>query len=155
MPENGRSRSQGMPGRAGFRLRRRAGRPPATWVSTLVVMALALSLVGPWAILQPVAWLGMVANFAHQGPFYQAICKTFDGHHPCVLCKAIEAGKTKDHQHPQEGPQTGQELKLCFPPPPFSLVSSRVFLVPPGPLVSFGPRAEPPPTPPPRAGVEV
>ncbi len=68
-----------------------------------VVVALMLTLGFHWALLQSVAWVGMVVNYSQDGSVKQAITKTFDGHHPCSLCKMVRAGKKSESK---------QDLKL-------------------------------------------
>ena len=50
-----------------------------------MVMALALFMIagGHWAMLQSVAWAGMVKDFSRTGTIAEAVTKTFDGKHPC------------------------------------------------------------------------
>lgn len=62
----------------------------------LVVVALIFSLGGHWAILQVVAWAGMAANFSQTDSLSLALSKTFNGKHPCKLCKLVSAGKNAE-----------------------------------------------------------
>lgn len=59
------------------------------------MMALSLFLVagGHWAMLQGVAWVTMVHDFSRGGSLTQAVEKTFDGKHPCAMCKKIARAK--------------------------------------------------------------
>lgn len=59
---------------------------------TLVVLALTLSLGAHWAFLQSVAWMGMLVSYSQTDTLPQAIAKTFDGKHPCELCKVVQKG---------------------------------------------------------------
>ena len=59
----------------------------------LLVLTLTLSLGAHWALLQSVAWLGMVVTYSRDASITEALSKTFDGQHPCSLCKAIAKGK--------------------------------------------------------------
>jgi hypothetical protein len=58
-----------------------------------VVLALACSIGLHWAFFQSLAWAGMVINYAQGVTFTEAIEKTFDGKHPCALCKQIARTK--------------------------------------------------------------
>ena len=49
-----------------------------------------------WALLQTVAWTTMLADNLHNGSFVEAVENTFDGKHPCCLCKQIAAGKKSE-----------------------------------------------------------
>jgi hypothetical protein len=63
-----------------------------------LMMALALFLVagGHWAMLQGVAWVTMVHDFSRGGSLTQAVEKTFDGKHPCAMCKKIAKAKNSE-----------------------------------------------------------
>lgn len=60
---------------------------------TLVIIALITAIGGHWAVLQTVAWSTMLANNLRESSLTEALEKTFDGDHPCQLCKHISAGK--------------------------------------------------------------
>jgi hypothetical protein len=51
---------------------------------------------GHWAILQSVAWAEMWVHYAHTETVVQAATKTFDGKHPCTMCKRIARQKSKE-----------------------------------------------------------
>ena len=78
----------------------------------LVVLALVATLGAHWTLLQTVAWTAMLADNLQGGSFHDAVAKTFDGNHPCCLCKAIAAGK----QSEKKNVFTAQNLKFEFPP---------------------------------------
>jgi hypothetical protein len=77
-----------------------------------LVIALVATLGAHWAILQTVAWTTMLADNLHSTSFQVAVKKTFDGQHPCCLCKAIAAGK----QSEKKTEFSFQSQKLEFPP---------------------------------------
>jgi hypothetical protein len=52
-------------------------------------MALAGSIGLHWAFLQSVAWVSMVISYSEHATLAEALVKTFDGRHPCSLCKRI------------------------------------------------------------------
>jgi hypothetical protein len=115
------------------------------WV---VVLALVVSTGGHWFALQSVAWVGMAFRFARNDPLVVALEKTFDGRHPCQLCKAVAAGQKSERKQAS----LKVETKLDF-----WLVRAALTLIAPAPFVVLpdesGPmplRAESPPTPPPR-----
>jgi hypothetical protein len=54
-----------------------------------MVLALAGTIGLHWALLQSVAWMGMVVAYSQDASFTEALVKTFDGKHPCSLCKEI------------------------------------------------------------------
>ena len=59
----------------------------------LIVLALASSIGLHWAFLQAVAWTGMVISYSQDRPVTEAVSDTFDGNHPCKLCKEIATDK--------------------------------------------------------------
>ena len=67
-----------------------------------VVMALALFLVagGHWAMLQSVAWATMVKDFSKTGSLTEAVGKTFDGKHPCAMCKKLTNARASEEKAP-------------------------------------------------------
>ena len=67
-----------------------------------LVMALALFLVagGHWAMLQGVAWATMVRDFSKTGSLTEAVEKTFDGKHPCAMCKKLSNARASEEKAP-------------------------------------------------------
>lgn len=58
-----------------------------------VIIALIVAVGGHWALLQTLAWTNMLASNLRTSSFREAVGRTFDGAHPCKLCKVISAGK--------------------------------------------------------------
>jgi len=114
----------------------------------LLVLALTLSLGAHWLALQSVAWVGMVVNFSQTAPFHEAINKTFDGRHPCALCKMVREGKAKEQKQDALKTMTKQDMVMAShqlflsAPIPFPLVTTATMF----PSVW----RDTPPTPPPR-----
>jgi hypothetical protein len=77
-----------------------------------LVIVLASMLGAHWTLLQTAAWTTMLVNNLQAGSFQAAAEKTFDGQHPCCLCKAIAAGK----QSERKTEFSFQSQKLEFPP---------------------------------------
>ncbi len=63
-----------------------------------VILALVYSIGVHWFFLQSIAWVGMVVNYSQGSSLTVAVRKTFDGRHPCSLCKAIQRGKNAEKQ---------------------------------------------------------
>ena len=59
----------------------------------LLILALLGATGGHWVVLQTVAWTEMLADNLQTSSVSEAITKTFDGAHPCKLCKQISSGK--------------------------------------------------------------
>jgi hypothetical protein len=49
-----------------------------------------------WLALQSVAWTAMLAENLQTAPWQRAVQRTFDGKHPCCLCKAIAKDKQSE-----------------------------------------------------------
>ena len=115
----------------------------------VVVLTLTLWLGAHWMFLQSVAWVGMVVNYSHDATLTEALSKTFDGQHPCKLCKFVQQGKTTEKKQDTQKPMkelgkflpAGRAFALC--PPAFA---QRIFGAPNHADL----RSEPPPSPPPK-----
>jgi hypothetical protein len=113
-----------------------------------IVSALCLCLGMPWATLQSVAWATMLLKNSRQFSLTEAVSRTFDGEHPCELCKHI----ARAQHEPVKKAATASVIRAdLFPPSPtasftrdFTLLQYRDL----SPLAVS--RAEAPPSPPPR-----
>jgi hypothetical protein len=115
----------------------------------LVVFALVVSVGGHWAVLQSVAWVSMAVHFAQTDPLIVALEKTFDGKHPCDLCKVVQQGKTS--KTPSDSPKVQTRLDLCLFERPAFLQCALPHLRPTPPRMPCFGRADAPPVPPPRS----
>jgi len=87
-----------------------------------VVVALVAMLGAHWSLLQTVAWTTMLADNLQSCSFRDAVVKTFDGQHPCCLCKAIAAGNEFALQTQRlEFPLMNEEF-VFIPPSQFCLM---------------------------------
>jgi len=84
----------------------------------LIALALAGSIGLHWTLLQAVAWAGMIVTYSQEAPLGEAVVKTFDGHHPCTLCKQIARGK----QSEKRSEYKFELRKLEFPYSPFAFI---------------------------------
>ena len=114
----------------------------------LIVGALVLSIGAHWAILQSVAWVSMAVKFSQHSSIKEALVKTFDGRHPCKICKAVQEGKKSERKPESPKPITKLELfcaaqALPVKAPTSSPIST-AFINP------TSANAAAPPTPPPR-----
>jgi len=114
----------------------------------LVIALLVLTTGAHWAALQTVAWTNMLANNLRHDSFAEAVSKTFDGEHPCCLCKAIAAAK----KSAKKSEAMSSVLKMEFPP-----IAEKLDLLPPFRFELIPQRSlfaellsSPPPFPPPR-----
>jgi hypothetical protein len=60
------------------------------------MLALLQIIGGHWAVLQTTAWIGMIFQYSQHGGIRAGLTETFDGAHPCSLCRAIKAGNKKE-----------------------------------------------------------
>ena len=98
-----------------------------------VVLALVALIGGHWAVLQTAAWVGMAVNFSRTETVSVALEKTFDGKHPCPLCKIVKTGKASEKK------QDLLKLEAKFE---FLTAAGSCELFPPRPIRHFTPQAE-------------
>ena len=65
-----------------------------------LIGALLVSMGGHLALLQTIAWGDMLVEFSSKGSFSEAVDKTFDGEHPCHLCKVVKKSKSEEKKKP-------------------------------------------------------
>jgi hypothetical protein len=116
----------------------------------LIAVLLIVSVGGHWAFLQSVAWVSMVIDFSKNAPLSVAVEKTFDGKHPCNLCKIVKHAQESDQKQDAIKEKTKCDSWLLAAVIPYES---------PQPLVErtsyaqpfLCPLSETPPLPPPRA----
>ena len=114
----------------------------------LLILALFATCGGHWVVLQSVAWTNMLVTYSRVEPVTQAIEKTFDGRHPCVLCKRIVSGKGSEKK--QDVQRTIAKLNLFHEPSGITLVRADDFWEQAVPDYWMAVRGDAPPVPPPR-----
>ena len=114
----------------------------------LIIVALAGSIGLHWVFLQSVAWVGMVVTYSQDAPITEAIGKTFDGQHPCKLCKGIAAGKQSERK--AEFLPLVKKLEFVSARVAFIFTAPTEFRLLPETVSSFNRLAHQPPVPPPR-----
>jgi hypothetical protein len=121
----------------------------ARFGNLFAVVTLVAMLGAHWAMLQTVAWTTMLADNLHSVSFCDAMTETFDGQHPCALCKAIAAAKQSEKKTEFSFPSQ----KLEFPPlkENFVLVAPSQFQLLPSADSFAESLVHPPLTPPPRS----
>jgi hypothetical protein len=104
---------------------------------------------GHWAVLQTVAWTTMLAGRMGTDSFATAVHDTFDGKHPCCMCRQIAAGKQSEKK---------AEFTQQFKPPEFLPAAPQFVFAAPSHFLVLTVAADfpksvcrTPPTPPPRA----
>jgi len=114
-----------------------------------MALALTCSVGLHWSFLQSFAWTTMLVDNLTTNSFSVAIQRTFDGKHPCALCKAIDEGKKSEKKSEAlvslrkfEGLNESASL-VILPPASFPTIEAQDAL--------FETVLPTPPTPPPRA----
>ena len=116
----------------------------------VTVWTLVLTLGLHWALFQAVAWTGMLIAYSSDASFEEAVVKTFDGRHPCSLCKVIRKGRAEEKAggKQQAKPASKLEMSLADNPEPLSFDADK------GPVLSVDSdaprRPDEPPKPRPR-----
>ncbi len=75
---------------------------------TVVLLVLTLGL--HWTVLQTVAWTGMIVAYSAEAGWREGLSRTFDGQHPCPLCKAIQKGRAEEQQQSPSTSKAGGKL---------------------------------------------
>ena len=89
------------------------------WASRMghlfLIGALFVSLGGHLAVFQTIAWANMLKDFSRSASFEEAAKKTFDGEHPCHLCKAVKESKKQEEKKPLLKAESKMEVALSTP----------------------------------------
>ncbi len=114
----------------------------------LLVLALSFSIGLQWAVMQSAAWVGMVISYSQEGTLSEALTKTFDGEHPCALCKAVQSSESSPKK--QNSPHRVIKFELA-------ITEQQLFFFPPRMMTAMTPIVSMeegftagPPIPPPR-----
>ncbi|HTW93928.1 MAG TPA: hypothetical protein VMD30_03975 [Tepidisphaeraceae bacterium] len=83
----------------------------------LILLAIIIT-ASPWDIMQSVAWASMLVNDFRTQSILQSVEHTFDGRHPCPLCRAIAASR-KSGKHSEF---VAGQTRLEFLPSPAIVV---------------------------------
>ena len=91
---------------------------------------LLVSMGGHLMLLQTIAWGNMLVDFSSKSSLSEAVDKTFDGEHPCPLCKVVN--KTKSEEEKKSVIKAEMKMEIALPAPvkvPFPRSSELVFRV--------------------------
>lgn len=115
----------------------------------VLIVAMFCAIGGHWLVLQTVAWGGMMIEYSRADGLSAAVEKTFDGQHPCGMCKVI--AKTRQGEKKEAALVIVTKLDVFHQPAVEWCASVAVYweqaLVDTAPLL----RTEAPAVPPPRA----
>jgi hypothetical protein len=81
----------------------------------LLIGTLLVSMGGHLALLQGVAWTRMLVDYSSKESLSEAVAKTFDGEHPCEMCKMVK--KTKSDEEKKPLVKTEMKLDITLPVP--------------------------------------
>ncbi len=115
----------------------------------LLILALLGATGGHWAVLQTVAWADMLTKNLQTESVASAITKTFDGEHPCKMCKQISAGKKAEKK--ADLPLQIKKLEFVSQRPVFVFAAPQDFQLVPVLLSSLDGLTHRPTVPPPRS----
>jgi hypothetical protein len=114
----------------------------------VMTAALFLSAGGHLALLQGVAWATMIKDFSRSGSVTIAVQKTFDGKHPCAMCKKIAAQRSHDEKTPATvKAEKKAEVFIALGTAIVPLPIVRCFAYPPHPFVNLPEHPSAPPVP--------
>jgi hypothetical protein len=115
----------------------------------LLIVALLAATGGHWALLQTVAWTNMLAENLQTCSVSAAVTKTFDGNHPCRLCKQIAAGKKSEKK--AEFPTFAKKIEFTHAASRFVFAAPMNFWLQNQASFNSDPLTHAPPLPPPRS----
>src|SRR5229473_1519861 len=84
----------------------------------LTVFAVMAAIGAHWVVLQSVAWTTMLAENLRTASVSEAVGRTFDGKHPCALCKQIANGRQGERK--TEFRPEGNKFEFSFTPSVFA-----------------------------------
>jgi hypothetical protein len=114
----------------------------------VMTAALFLSVGGHLALLQGVAWVTMIRDFSRTGSVTAAVEKTFDGKHPCAMCKKIAAQRTQEESAPVTTKVDKKaEVFIASDGASIPLPIVRAFAFPPHPFLNVPEQLSAPPVP--------
>lgn len=115
----------------------------------LLVLALSFSIGLQWALLQSAAWVGMIVSYSRENSVARSVAMTFDGRHPCTVCRAVERGaSTQSDSQGMERPVP--KLDLAAPEAESWVLASPARAIPAGGGGLKSGVEHAPPTPPPK-----
>ncbi len=86
-----------------------------TILRKLLAIALVLLMQGPAMLVQEVAWVKMLVSYTQERGLKRGLIETFDGNHPCGLCKkAAELRQQEQPQDPAEKQMPTQRQRLAW-----------------------------------------
>jgi hypothetical protein len=117
-------------------------------MTMMMALALFVAIGGPLAVLQGVAWATMIRDYSRTGSVTAAVEKTFDGKHPCAMCKKIAAQRSHDEKTPATvKAEKKAEVFIALGAAIVPLPIVRSFSYPPHPFLNVPEHLSAPPVP--------
>jgi hypothetical protein len=128
------------------------GRHRPTGLQILLSLVLLLSLSGAhWWLLQSLAWSQMLVTYSARSGLIKGVEETFDGDHPCRMCKAIKQARESTASQPASLAPTQKSADVLGLPPEIPVRETRLaFSLPENRDQDAASFRAPPPVPPPR-----
>lgn len=115
----------------------------------LLIVALLGATGAHWGVMQSFAWAQMFANNSRTENFTEALSETFDGKHPCALCRQIAQGKRSDKKTDVQ--LETRKLEFFNQAGAFVVNAPTAFVLLAEPIANWQSIFHAPPVPPPRA----
>jgi hypothetical protein len=117
-------------------------------MTMMMALALFVAIGGPLAVLQGVAWTTMIRDYSRTGSVTAAVEKTFDGKHPCAMCKKIASQRSHEEKAPVSvKAEKKAEVFIALGAAIVPIPIVRSFSYPPHPLVNLPEHLSAPPVP--------
>jgi len=91
--------------------------PRALACGGMLRLAATLALISAigvqWIAFQSMAWALMIVKYSKHAPLHQAIAETFDGAHPCSLCRVLDKGRNSERKSDTHATATQIDL-ICL-----------------------------------------
>jgi hypothetical protein len=117
-------------------------------MTMMMALALFVAIGGPLAVLQGVAWATMIRDYSRIGSVTAALEKTFDGKHPCAMCKKIASQRSHEEKAPVSvKAEKKAEVLIASGTSIVPLPIVRSFSYPPHPFVNLPEHLSAPPVP--------
>jgi hypothetical protein len=81
-----------------------------TFLRNITAVLLALLMQGPVMLVQEVAWVNMLVTYTQESGLKRGVIETFDGEHPCEMCKTAENLRQQKGEDPSE-PAAPREMR--------------------------------------------
>ena len=79
----------------------------------MMVLGLMVSIGLHTVVIQTAAWAGMLVSYSlKSGSVVQAVSETFDGEHPCELCKLAQQQADPEPAEDKQAPKVDGKLKV-------------------------------------------